>query len=260
MLRFFKTIRRKLIERGTVTKYLIYALGEILLVIIGILVALQVANWNEGNKLRKREITIYKDIRSEIEETKKDLISDTQGLDRNAKYAIKVRNILVLQENLPDTLRKYLPQLYNQSNFNPKTSAFESLKSTGLDILTNDSIRNAITDLYQSKIPYLLTNSIKNEHDKFPDKFWPLIKRHLKIDMKRVEKEISEPNRRRSRRYFPYQIKDLNALFGDEQIIITVQESINWRTARIGNYRGVVGDIERVENIIDAEILRLEKL
>ena len=165
-----------------------------------------------------------------------------------------------MQENLPDTLRKYLPQLYNQSNFNPKTSAFESLKSTGLDILTNDSIRNASTDLYQSRIPYLLKNSIKKEHDKFPDIFWPLLKRHLKLDMKRIEREMGEPEKRRSRRYFPYEIKDLNALFRDEQIIIAVQESINWRTARVGNYRGVVSDIERVENMISAEVLRLEKL
>jgi len=48
MLKFFRTIRKKLIEEDNVRKYLLYAIGEILLVVIGILIALQVNNWNEA--------------------------------------------------------------------------------------------------------------------------------------------------------------------------------------------------------------------
>jgi len=47
MLKFFRTIRKKLIEEDDIRKYLFYAIGEILLVVIGILIALQVNNWNE---------------------------------------------------------------------------------------------------------------------------------------------------------------------------------------------------------------------
>jgi len=47
MFRFFRSIRKKLIEEDNVRKYLLYAIGEILLVVIGILIALQVNNWNE---------------------------------------------------------------------------------------------------------------------------------------------------------------------------------------------------------------------
>jgi len=47
MLRFFRTIRKKMIEQENVSKYLLYAIGETLLVVIGILIALQVNNWNE---------------------------------------------------------------------------------------------------------------------------------------------------------------------------------------------------------------------
>jgi hypothetical protein len=48
MLKFFRTIRKKLIEEDNVRKYLLYAIGEILLVVIGILIALQLNNWNEA--------------------------------------------------------------------------------------------------------------------------------------------------------------------------------------------------------------------
>ena len=50
MLKFFQRIRRTLINEGNLKKYLIYAFGEILLVVVGILIALQVNNWNEERK------------------------------------------------------------------------------------------------------------------------------------------------------------------------------------------------------------------
>jgi len=59
MLKFFRTIRKKLIEEDNVRKYLLYAIGEILLVVIGILIALQVNNWNEERKLNLLEVSYY---------------------------------------------------------------------------------------------------------------------------------------------------------------------------------------------------------
>jgi hypothetical protein len=50
MISFFRTIRLKLLSQNRVTRYLVYAFGEIFLVVIGILIALQVNNWNEGKK------------------------------------------------------------------------------------------------------------------------------------------------------------------------------------------------------------------
>ena len=58
MLKFFRKIRQKLISEGNLKRYLIYAVGEILLVMIGILLALQVNNWNERNKARNIELRI----------------------------------------------------------------------------------------------------------------------------------------------------------------------------------------------------------
>jgi len=62
MIKFFRNIRRKLAEENKVAKYLRYAIGEILLVVIGILIALQVNNWNELQKSKDEE----KDILSNI--------------------------------------------------------------------------------------------------------------------------------------------------------------------------------------------------
>ena len=48
MIKIFRSIRKKLIEQDKVRKYLLYAIGEIFLVVVGILIALQVNNWNEN--------------------------------------------------------------------------------------------------------------------------------------------------------------------------------------------------------------------
>ncbi len=50
MIRFFRNIRQKLAAENKVMAYLRYAIGEILLVVIGILIALQINNWNEHRK------------------------------------------------------------------------------------------------------------------------------------------------------------------------------------------------------------------
>ncbi|MBL0027002.1 MAG: hypothetical protein IPO98_19350 [Saprospiraceae bacterium] len=49
MMKFFHLIRKKLLDEGNLKRYLMYAIGEILLVVIGILIALQINNWNQAN-------------------------------------------------------------------------------------------------------------------------------------------------------------------------------------------------------------------
>lgn len=75
MLRFFRTFRQRLLSENRLGKYLLYALGEILLVVIGILIALQVNNWNETRKDRTRELEYLKSL---TEEFRRDSLSLAQ--------------------------------------------------------------------------------------------------------------------------------------------------------------------------------------
>ena len=59
MLTFFRRIRKGLLEDGNTARYLVYAVGAIALVVVGILIALQINNWNEENKARKLEMTLH---------------------------------------------------------------------------------------------------------------------------------------------------------------------------------------------------------
>ena len=59
MIKFFRNIRQSLLSESKFSKYLLYAIGEIALVMIGILLALRVSNWNESRKERVQEIKFY---------------------------------------------------------------------------------------------------------------------------------------------------------------------------------------------------------
>ncbi len=67
MLRFFRQIRQRLLTDNKFSKYLLYALGEILLVVIGILIALQVNNWNEKRKEESEMVKNLTEFKSELE-------------------------------------------------------------------------------------------------------------------------------------------------------------------------------------------------
>jgi len=62
MLKFFRNIRQTLINEGKTSRYLKYAIGEILLVVIGILMALQINNWNEQRKLKENDLILCKEL------------------------------------------------------------------------------------------------------------------------------------------------------------------------------------------------------
>ncbi|AVR45406.1 hypothetical protein C7S20_09055 [Christiangramia fulva] len=73
MLKFFRNIRRKLISKSKLTSYMLYALGEIILVVIGILIALQINNWNEFRKDRIREKMYLSSLQSDLQESQAEL-------------------------------------------------------------------------------------------------------------------------------------------------------------------------------------------
>mgnify|MGYP003625683564 CR=1 FL=1 len=66
MIKFFRKIRHTMINENKVSKYMLYAIGEIILVVIGILIALQINNWNEQRKDNKQEFYILKQLQKEF--------------------------------------------------------------------------------------------------------------------------------------------------------------------------------------------------
>ena len=170
MIKFFRQIRFKLMETGKTTKYFKYAIGEIILVVIGILIALQINNWNENRKVKTNEIVLVKQL---LEDAKidsiffNDRIQSLKGQKRFYNELIQFCN----KEISEDMARKSLDstimeqpfiQLIYQSNVitnNPDAPAQ----------LANGALKQSLRN-YVAKHKYVAT-SLENHNQKLENDF-----------------------------------------------------------------------------------------
>ncbi len=133
---------------------MLYAMGEIFLVVIGILLALQINNWNENRIERKLETSILNEILVNLEKDVANLNSKTELNEFFINNNKVILNHLKNKTPITDSLRQYYAKLYGRGNFQPITVAYDNLKSNGINIIKDDSLRLAISELYDFKYFY----------------------------------------------------------------------------------------------------------
>ncbi len=154
MLRFFRQIRQRLLADNKINKYFLYALGEILLVVIGILIALQINNWNEERKQNHLETVYLNRLHNELKKDISTFSNEIQRLESNNEKIVGFTNVLK-DENYNDSLLVELTNAYmtygtSYPIFNPSTSTFEDLSSTGnLSVISNTEMRDRIIKHYE---------------------------------------------------------------------------------------------------------------
>ncbi|MEM8998977.1 MAG: DUF6090 family protein [Bacteroidota bacterium] len=149
MIKFFRKIRQKLLSENKFSKYLIYAVGEIILVVIGILIALQINNWNEQKKERQKETKLLNQLVLDLKYNLNE-ISDMYG-DVLIRSVAKdsILNHLENVERHSEELKMYLHQIQLPGIFNLANTTYKSIESGGIDALSNDTLRAKITDMYE---------------------------------------------------------------------------------------------------------------
>jgi len=118
---------------------------------IGILLALQVNNWNEKRKIKIKETKILKELRSDLAQNIDDIeenilfLKDSQKSNKIILYHI--------ENKIPynDSLDYHLSNMYPYITFNINQSTYENLRQTGFNLISNDSLRISISDLYANK-------------------------------------------------------------------------------------------------------------
>tara|TARA_Y100000034_G_scaffold19800_1_gene22513 strand:- start:55817 stop:56539 length:723 start_codon:yes stop_codon:yes gene_type:complete len=180
MIQFFRKIRQKLLSEGKTGKYFKYAIGEIILVVIGILIALQINNWNENKKLNKRELSLLSELKTNLEINISNLKSDIQTQIKSIKsfdYILSLPN-----NNLPfnDSIPNYLANIDYASDVILVSSAFQTLKSSGLELIRSDSLRIEIVNLFEVDYPKLMQETRRIEDQLWPAVVMPLFQKHLR--------------------------------------------------------------------------------
>ena len=154
MIKFFRKIRYQLLGEGKTGKYLKYAIGEIVLVVIGILIALSINNWNEIQKIIKSENVylkkVYQDIAVMAEYYQSDYSKFPEDIDEALKalqFAESCGEMLENEDAFLSTLRSHQKMsMYMQSR-----STYDEMISNGaFSRLQNLNIKNTIENLYST--------------------------------------------------------------------------------------------------------------
>lgn len=175
MIKLFRHIRRSLINENHMGKYLKYAIGEILLVVIGILIALQINNWNEGRitKLKAKSYTntIFNDLVS-------DTISINALIKRSKAYSKNINDYFSYLDSLPasrsnkDKLWDSIGKIpYGYVKYFPINNSFKEIETTGNGNLLNKEQRDFLLDLLaeQDELDLIIDHQLvtaSNHYDK----------------------------------------------------------------------------------------------
>lgn len=181
MLHFLRHIRQKLILQENVRKYLIYAIGEITLVMIGILLALQVNNWNEDRKLLNEEQFILKELHQEFSTNLELIRRDYRG--NKATQDALLQMLSLFEDPGPQhqqALDSLIVNVFTTTSYDATTGVVDEIIGNGrLNVLRNDSLRYLI-----SQWPSILSNQqedIDIRWGHFEQFLLPAIIRHYPI-------------------------------------------------------------------------------
>jgi len=155
MIKFFRKIRHNLLSENKFSKYLIYAIGEILLVVIGIIIAVQIGNWNQSVQDKELLRISLENLREDLEIQKE--IIDGQ-LAHESEMIAKADSILMfMQEPVPSPsdMAPLLFELTTRRTFIANKATFNNLESTGNIVLIKDKeLKNELIRYYQ-QLDYL---------------------------------------------------------------------------------------------------------
>jgi len=165
MLKIFRKIRQNMIKNNKVTAYLLYAIGEIILVMIGILLALQVNNWNENRRQKNELNNILRTVSYDLE-------TDTLVAGQVVKLydTLQVKSNIIInkqlkKENYRDCIEcASLTTFY--SPFNIQTKGYDLLKNISSETTNQkDSLVNSIIQIYSLYKPMIDKNNERLENE-----------------------------------------------------------------------------------------------
>jgi hypothetical protein len=187
MFKFFRKIRENLISTGKTVNYLKYAIGEIILVVIGILIALQINNWNENRKLLSEEKHYYKNIKRQLTE---DAVFINNNIEFNQyyydQYDYATQQLLSNDRSHLDSLATIALNLLEYSDFHQESNIYAGLVTSGeIKLIKNQEIVEGLQKLEET---YIYINRIEASHFELIKAIYPDLGKIIRFNPKKVER------------------------------------------------------------------------
>lgn len=236
MITFFRRIRQSLLKQNKVKRYTLYALGEISLVVIGIIIAVNINNWNEQQKVRTQELKTLAELKSALQ-------ADLVDIKFNVNWHESARNaceviLEVIDKKTPynDSLANHFGSMTRFSQFLPALSTYEAIKVSGLVLISNDSLRLAVAHYYENDIKFALGTEAINR-SLLPMNM-ELYRKHFYVN---ALLNYATP-------------KNYNALVNDDEFISYLYETKGFRRNEVELFQDLTVTCNRLITMIDEEI------
>ena len=145
MIQFFRRIRQNLLSEGKTGRYLKYAIGEIILVVIGILIALSINNWNEGRKDNVRERAILMQLEEEYSANLKQLETKMQMRSSVITSGLSLLKYMNTPKIVPrDSVLLHLSLINNDATFDPIQN--DLISSGNIRLIHNKRLRSLLSN------------------------------------------------------------------------------------------------------------------
>ncbi|NNE15189.1 MAG: hypothetical protein HKN51_09450, partial [Saprospiraceae bacterium] len=228
-----------------------YAIGEIVLVVLGILIALQINNWNENRKAEEKELKLLIELKDDLIETKNDLLTDIERIPPILKFTNTLYKS-ILGHQISDANPIKLPQGYllGYPILYPKLSAFEAIQSEGISIISNDNLRKDITDFYQ-----LHLNRVAWAEEQVEELNSKVLKPYLNSNSAYVSRckdcvdlyEVNNTNKGVSAHYYLL-------THADDELVHMLKDNFVWLKVLNRRYSALSDTIDDIIVLIDQEI------
>lgn len=233
MLRIFSNIRRQLVHEGRLGRYVGYALGEIVLIVLGILIALQIDEWAEDRNDRRFE-------RETLAQIKQNLLADhaelSEILVKRQKAKQSIDRILAI-DGADENLGYWLADVMQFDRFHSISNGYDVLKSRGLYIVRNDELRGILGVYYDSWAREIQLHN-KDIETGFLDRWIPVII----ADIEEFDWGVVAE---------PY---NAAALLNDRGFLSTLKVEQDNHEGAAENLAAMIGINEQLQNLIDTEI------
>ncbi len=253
MIRFFRTLRQKLLSENRVSKYLLYAFGEIVLVVIGILIALQVNTWNETRREQKIIHSVLVNLKMDVEEDLASLKQLRELLSRRKENATTVLQALEHPDSVKNArdLTVAMTRAGWILNYTPAFATYNEIMNSGrLSLITSADLKKAMAD-YKSQI---------DDNQRIEAAYEPGLKEAERILIGSFS-TVPEPTNLLTP--IPESFDTLKvdlSLMSKKENLLQLLKHIQYFTAMEIRYKDnlIVPKAENIRHLLDTELMKLE--
>lgn len=250
MFRFFRQLRHKLLSEKNIRRYLLYALGEIALVVLGILIAIQIDGMNEARKLKQVEIDSLSEILTGLEDTLEEVELALEQDRRYRECNYKILDYMDNRKPYDESLDNCFGVYYWSPTVQLTTSAYDQLKLRGLEIISNKSLRKDLTELFDTRFDVLKSEVELWDSQLLLSTLYPLHTNHFRkyfpAEWQIYEDEFAKP-------------VDYEGLLDNQQFKNVLAEIISLRNWSVKTNEVLEKEIQVLIGKIESELEQLKR-